>query len=104
MKNKIRVILGMILLVMGCICGFAQVSQSNEQEKIDQLINKLWDLRYGDWGSLSETFREIGNPVLEPLIKMLRNTETSEWSQYRIEWHQRRIAWALGEVGTERER
>ena len=54
MKNKIRVILGIILLLMSCIHGFAQDSQSNEQEKIDQLINKLWSLRYGDWGSLSE--------------------------------------------------
>ena len=102
MKNKIRVILSIIILVMGCINGFAQNSQSSEQEKIDQLINKLWSLRYGDWGSLSQAFREIGDPIIEPLIKMLRNKETSEWSQYRIEWHQRRIAWALGQVRTER--
>lgn len=102
MKNKIRVILGTIVLLMGCINGFAQDSQSSEQEKIDQLIKKFWSLSYGEWGSVSEAFREIGDPITEPLIKMLRDKETSGWSQYRIEWHQRRIAWALGQVRTER--
>ena len=102
MKNKITLILGIIILVMGCINGFAQDSQASEQEKIDQLIKKFWSLSYGERGSVSEAFREIGNPIIEPLIKMLRNKETSGWSQYRIEWHQRRIAWALGEVRTER--
>ena len=102
MKNEIRVILSIIILVMGCINGFTQNNQSSEQEKIDELMNKLWSLRYGGWGSLSEDFREIGDPIIEPLIKMLRNKETSEWSQYKLEWHQRRIAWALGEVRTER--
>jgi HEAT repeat protein len=102
MKNKISVILAIIILLMSCINGFAQDSQSNEQEKIDQLIKKFWSISYGEWGSVSEAFREIGDQIIEPLIKMLRNSETSEWSQYRIEWHQRRIAWALGQVRTER--
>ncbi|MCK4789291.1 MAG: hypothetical protein KAV87_36450, partial [Desulfobacteraceae bacterium] len=91
MKNNIRVIFGIIILVICCIDGFAQDSQSSEQEKVDQFINKLWSLRYGDWGSLREALREIGDPIIEPLIKKLRDEETSEWSQYRIEWHQRRI-------------
>ena len=102
MKNKIRAILGIILLVMGCINGFAQDSQSSDPEKIDQIIKKFWSLSYGEWGSMREAFREIGDPIIEPLIKMLRDKETRDWSQYRLEWQQRRIAWALGEVRTER--
>ena len=102
MKNNIRVTLGIIILVICCIDGFSQGSQSSEQEKVDQLINNLWSLRYGDWGSLREALREIGDPIIEPFIKKLRDEETSGWSQYKIEWHQRRIAWALGEVRTER--
>jgi len=102
MRNKIRVILGIIILVMVCINGFAQDSQSSEQEKVDQLINKLWSLRYGDWGSLSQTLREIGDFIIEPLIKKLRDEEMSEWSEYRIEWHQRRIAWALEKIPSDK--
>jgi HEAT repeat protein len=102
MMNKIRVTLSIIILVICCIDGFAQDSQSPEQEKIGQVINKLWSLRYGGWGSLSEPLKELGDTIIEPLIKKLRDEDMSEWSQYKIEWHQRRIAWALGTVGTER--
>ena len=102
MQNKIKVILSTILLVLGCVDGFARDSRSSGQEQSDQLINTLWTLRYGEWGSLSEDFKEIGDPVIEPLRKMLRNKETSGWSQYKIEWHQRRIAWALGKTPSDK--
>jgi hypothetical protein len=61
--DKFRVIVGIIVLVMGSIHGSAQEIQSSEQEKIDSLMNKFWSLRYGDWGSLSQAFKEIGDPV-----------------------------------------
>jgi hypothetical protein len=48
MKNNIRLILGIILLVMGGFNGLAQESQSGEQEKVDQLIQKFWSLSYGE--------------------------------------------------------
>ena len=102
MKNKITLILGIVILVMGCINGFAQHSQSSEQEKVDQLIKKFCSLSYGERGSMSEAFREIGDPIIEPLIEMLRNKKTSGWSQYRIEWHQRRIAWALEKIPSDK--
>ena len=102
MKNKIRVILGIIVLVMGGINGFAQDSQLSEQEKIDQLIKKLWSLSYGEWGSVSEALREIGDPIIEPIKNMLRNKEMNGWPQYRIEWHQRRIAWALEKIPSDK--
>ena len=102
MKTSIRVILSITLLVMSGSSAYGKERPSAEQENIDQLISKFWDLSYGEWGSLSETFHEMGDALIEPLTKMLRDIDTSSWSQYRIEWHQRRIAWVLGKVGTER--
>ena len=102
MQNKTRAMFSILLLVVAGIHGYAQVARSSEQEKIDQIISKLWSLRSGEWNSLSEAISEMGDAIIEPLSEKLRNEDTSGWSQYQIEWHQRRIAWALGKVGTER--
>jgi hypothetical protein len=58
MMNKIRVTLAIIILVICCIDGFARDSQSLEQEKIDQVMNKLWSLRSGGWGSYRAPYKE----------------------------------------------
>jgi hypothetical protein len=102
MVKKIGVFLSIALCFIAFLNGLAQDNQSIELKKIDILLNKLWSLRYGDWGSLSDDLRKIGNPIIEPLIEMLRNEDTNGWSQYKLEWHQRRIAWALGQLSTER--
>ncbi len=102
MKNKARLFLGLILLFVSCIHLFSQENVLNEEEKIDQIIKKLWSLSYGEWGNLSQTIKDIGDPILEPLIERLRKEDMSGWSLYKIEWHQRRIAWAIGVVRTEK--
>lgn len=102
MKIKYRLILVIFVLFIGSACVFAQVNKTEQQRKIDQLIQTFWNLSYGQTGNMSEAFREIGDPLIEPLMKMLRKEESGEGAWRRIEWNQRRVAWILGELGSEK--
>lgn len=87
---------------MGTISGFAGDNKTQEEGKISRLLREFWNLEKGQWGRLDHIFKEIGDPLVEPLISKLRHPGTANLPRRKIEWIQRRIARSLGNIGTEK--
>ncbi|MFQ6109963.1 MAG: hypothetical protein ACE5L7_10480 [Candidatus Aminicenantales bacterium] len=67
MKKIARVILCLCVLCIGCVQGFAGEVQSGERTKAEKLIQKMANMRYGEWQKLGPQIREIGETLLESL-------------------------------------
>ncbi|UCE07031.1 MAG: HEAT repeat domain-containing protein [bacterium] len=102
MDRKYIIFIAILITVVGISQAVAQERIVDQHKKIDQLIQKLINLPYGQWNQASEDIKEIGDPLIESLLEMARKAETGEGAWRRIEWNQRRVAWALGEIGTEK--
>lgn len=100
MMKKFSIVL-LLFLLIASVQLFVQQKDNPDRQKISQLIQQFRELKYGDWSSMSGKFKEIGDPVIEPLKKLLRKNESGKGAERRIEWNQRSVAWILGDVGTD---
>lgn len=87
MKTKYRLILGIIIIFVGCGLVFNQEIKSEEQKKIDELIRAL-GTRY--WDKAAAALEEIGEPAVEPLIEAMlygsgRTPENAAYTLARFE-------------------
>lgn len=68
MNKKFFVISCIVFLLLGPALGYAQESKSEQEKKIDELINNL-GTRY--WDKAADELVEIGEAAVDPLIKTL---------------------------------
>jgi HEAT repeat protein len=68
MSNKLFIISSIILLLMGTAFEFAQEGEYDQEKNIEKLIANL-GTRY--WEKAADELVDIGEPAVEPLIKLL---------------------------------
>lgn len=94
-----KLFLNILIFLIGMSVANAQTTRT-ETADIQKLLQEFNRVRYGGWFRFAPAFRELGNTAIEPLLDLLKKSETGPDADYRIEWNQRRAAWALGEIGT----
>jgi len=97
---KIKIVVIFLLLIFLIINQ--NFAQETDKKKYTQLIEKVKNLPYGHWKSMTGQFKNAGDEIYEPLTQLLRKEETGDGAWRRIEWNQRKVAWILGDINTEK--
>jgi HEAT repeat protein len=100
MKNVVRLIILVLLLCIACHQVLAQEDQDHIGDRVSLFLQEFWTTKRGGWEAYSEVIRDIGNPLIKPLMNMLKAERTVPEAGRQVEWNQRRIAWVMGELNT----
>lgn len=101
MKNFIGWIIITFYMTMTFLLAFGHENPDQLEVRISHVLHEFWSVKKGSWDLYRETFREIGDPLINPLMKKLAEKNAVPETGREEEWNQRRVAWALGEIKTE---
>jgi len=88
-RNKV-ILMGIFVMAFGVVHGCGQENPSSQDTVISALIKKL---ETGLWREVVDELAEIGEPAVEPLIKVLEERPQKGSSSARANL-------ALGKIGT----
>ncbi|MFC1724742.1 HEAT repeat domain-containing protein [candidate division KSB1 bacterium] len=90
MKKNLIAFFTVIIAFSFVLSSYTQERESEIDKKVNELVNTLVKERR-NWNDAAKGLIEIGEPAVEPLIKVLKDKSLDEWTR-------RNASWVIGDI------